>query len=182
MPRDGRYCAMRQEPVRYALINRLRNSQYKAGSMSVKHDLFVYGTLAFDGVLQALLGHVPDKEQVSVSGYVARTIHLEGWEPFPVLLESQEHCVAGHILKDLSETDFIKLDCYEFTDREYYFRKALIIEGRDNVYFYEPAVNLFALGQLGEVWDTSNLDPSIEFTYVNTLVPNFKKENPDIFG
>jgi hypothetical protein len=150
--------------------------------MTVKHDLFVYGTLAFDGVLQALLGHVPEKESISVSGYVARTIHLDGWDPFPVLLESPEHCVAGHILKGLSEVDFIKLDRYEFTEREYYFRKTLPIPGRENVLFYEPAKNLFALGELGDVWDTSSLDPSIEFTYVNSLVPKFKSENPDIFG
>jgi hypothetical protein len=32
-------------------------------------DLFVYGTLIFDGVLQSLLGRLPDKEPAQVEGF-----------------------------------------------------------------------------------------------------------------
>ena len=144
-------------------------------------DLFVYGTLIFDGVLESLLGYIPNKQEVVVSGYVARNISLEGWEPFPVLLKSDEHSVSGYILENLTEQDFIRLDCYEFTDREYYFRKPLAVAGRDSVCFYEPAKNLLDIGVIGDVWDTSELDPLLESIYVDSVVPKFKRDNPNLF-
>jgi hypothetical protein len=149
--------------------------------MSSNTDLFVYGTLAFDRVLHALLGHVPSKEPMLVKGYVARTIHLDGWAPFPVILTSSEHTVPGFVLKNLSEIDMVKLDRYEFVHSGFYVRKYISIKNAENVSFYEPAENLFKVGRLGEVWDVKTLDPLLESLYVDSVVPEFKLENPDLF-
>lgn len=148
--------------------------------MQAQRHLFVYGTLAFNKVLDALLGYVPKKEYVEVRGYIARNIDLEGWEPFPVLLEQAGSVVKGYVLKDLSESDFKKLDRYEFTDLDYYVRKPLP-EAGEHVEFYEPAATLMALGVLGEEWDTDKLDPLLESIYADSVVPKFKLEHPDVF-
>ncbi len=141
-------------------------------------DLFVYGTLTFDRVLQALLGHVPQKEKIEVQGYYARTIHLDGWEDFPVLLEEAGNKVPGYVLKDLNAQDLARLDRYEFTDIGYYKRVLL----QDNIYYYQPDKNLFAVGTLGEVWDMTEVDDTLEAVYAEKVVPDFKAENMDLFG
>lgn len=150
--------------------------------MSNGTDLFVYGTLSFDGVLQGLLGYVPTKEALIVEGYEARVIYLEGWEPFPVMLKSQSS-VKGFVLKNLTELDMQKLDRYEYVDEGYYTREniQLSTSGR-NITFYKPAENIFKVGSVGEIWDMDSLDPSLETTYVDSLVPNFIKDHPDLFG
>lgn len=148
--------------------------------MQTQKHLFVYGTLAFNKVLHALLGYVPEKEYVEVPGYIARNIDLEGWEPFPVLLEKSGAVVKGYVLKNLTESDFKKLDRYEFTDLEYYVRRPLI-EAGSNVEFYEPAETLLRLGVLGGEWDTDKLDPLLETIYAESIVPKFKLEHPDVF-
>lgn len=148
--------------------------------MQTQKHLFVYGTLAFNKVLHALLGYVPEKEYVEVSGYIARNIDLEGWEPFPVLLEKSGAVAKGYVLKNLTESDFKKLDRYEFTDLDYYVRKSLIEAGA-NVEFYEPAETLLKLGVLEGEWDTDKLDPLLETIYAESVVPKFKLEHPDVF-
>ncbi len=141
-------------------------------------DLFVYGTLTFDRVLQALLGHVPKKEKMHVSDYYARTIHLEGWEDFPVLLAQAGVRVSGYVLKNLTAQDIARLDRYEFTDIGYYKRTIL----QDNIYYYQPAENLFAVGKLGNVWEMNKIDASLETVYAEKVVPDFMAENMDLFG
>lgn len=146
-------------------------------SSSETCDLFVYGTLTFDRVLHALLGHVPEKEKIEVQGYYARTIHLDGWEDFPVLLEESNNKVAGYVLKDLNDRDLKILDRYEFTDIGYYKRTLI----QSDVYYYQPADNLFSVGTLGEVWDMAEIDESLESVYAEKVVPDFKAENVDLF-
>ncbi len=141
-------------------------------------DLFVYGTLTFDLVLQALLGHVPEKVKLDVSDYYARTIHLEGWEDFPVLISKAGESVSGYVLKNLTAQDIARLDRYEFTDIGYYKRTIL----QDNIYYYQPAENLFAVGKLGNVWEMSKIDESLEAVYAEKVVPDFMAENMDLFG
>ena len=79
-------------------------------------NLFVYGTLTFDRVLRALLGHIPEKEKIEVKGYQARIIHLDGWQPFPVLFKEKSEVTKGYVLKNLTPIDLEKLDAYEYVD------------------------------------------------------------------
>ena len=141
-------------------------------------DLFVYGTLTFDRVLQALLGHVPSKEKIEIDNFYARTIHLEGWEDFPVLLEEPGSKVPGYVLKDLNAQDLTRLDRYEFTEIGYYKRVLL----QDDIYYYQPDKNLFSVGTLGEVWEMNEVDKNLEAVYAEKVVPDFIAENMDLFG
>jgi hypothetical protein len=157
----------------------------KEAVMSSKN-LFVYGTLIFDGVLQSLLGRIPDKEPVQVEGFEVITIHLEGWQPFPVMIKSQLTSgiiekVDGYILKDLSHEDFKVLDRYEYVHRGYYLRKQLKLVSGNLASYYEPAQSLFNIGTLGKPWDMTAIDPLLESVYVDSVVPGFKKEHPDLF-
>ena len=147
----------------------------------VNSGLFVYGTLVFDGVLDALLDYVPKKEPLVMKGYVAKIIHLEGWEPFPVLLESIDHSVSGFVLKDLTEQDLERLDRYEYVDEGYYTRQLIYISSDVYVTVYEPAKNIFEVGKLGDVWSVETIDPLLESIYVDSVVPKFRREHPDIF-
>jgi|GEM_PF-1258183 len=141
-------------------------------------DLFVYGTLTFDRVLQALLGHVPNKERIEIDNFYARTIHLDGWEDFPVLLAEEGSKVPGYVLKDLNAQDLARLDRYEFTDIGYYKRVLL----QDDIYYYQPDKNLFSVGTLGDVWNMTEVDASLEGVYAEKVVPDFIAENMDLFG
>lgn len=155
-------------------------------------DLFVYGTLTFDGVLKSLLGYVPQKEAVVVNGYYARTINLDGWEPFPVLMCDASRCVSGYVLKNLTAEDYKKLDCYEYLHQGYYIRTLLDAvavttpdgtqyQAEQGVIFYEPTDVLLSIGLLEQDWDVATLDPELESVYVNSVLPKFKNENPHIF-
>jgi len=141
-------------------------------------DLFVYGTLTFDRVLQALLGHVPRKEKIEVQGFYARTIHLDGWEDFPVLLEESGSTVPGYVLKNLNAQDLARLDRYEFTDIGYY--KRVVLQG--DLYYYQPDKNLFSVGTLGNVWEMAEIDKNLESVYAEKVVPDFIAENRDLFS
>jgi gamma-glutamylcyclotransferase (GGCT)/AIG2-like uncharacterized protein YtfP len=147
-------------------------------------DLFVYGTLAFDGVLKALLGHIPNKKKVAVKGFEVTIIHLDGWQPFPVMVglgEGSTKIVDGYILQELTDIDFNKLDRYEFVQDGFYVRKELTVASGEVADFYEPADNLFKAGRLGKPWDLDRLDPVLESIYVDSVVPEFKLQHPDLF-
>jgi hypothetical protein len=50
-----------------------------------------------------------------------------------------------------------------------------------SAHYYDPANSLLKIGTLGKPWDLNELDPLLETKYVDSVVPNFKKEHPDLF-
>ncbi|MFT6154219.1 MAG: hypothetical protein ACJA0E_000595 [Bermanella sp.] len=150
------------------------------------NNLFVYGTLIFDGVLESLLGRIPKKEPAQAEGFDVITIHLDGWQPFPVMIKSRYNRgtikkVDGYILKDLTNKDFEILDRYEYVYKGYYIRQQLKTVCGKLANYYDPADNLFKIGTLGKPWDLTELDPMLESAYVESVLPEFKKGHPDLF-
>ena len=72
--------------------------------------VFVYGTLQYPKILDALLGRVPVSEHAVVKGYVRYGVK---GEPFPAVVPCQESEVPGLILSGLSPTEMDILDEYE---------------------------------------------------------------------
>jgi gamma-glutamylcyclotransferase (GGCT)/AIG2-like uncharacterized protein YtfP len=76
----------------------------------VTGDLFVYGTLMFDQILQILLGRVPLAEAARAIGWQRRLMKVG---PYPTLVPKDGASVVGRILIDLSTEERLLLDVYE---------------------------------------------------------------------
>ncbi|MDT3395244.1 gamma-glutamylcyclotransferase family protein [Streptomyces sp. B1866] len=72
--------------------------------------LFVYGTLQFDAVLEALLGRIPSRTPASAPGW--RAAALEG-RLYPGLVPAPTASAPGLLLTDLSKAEWAILDAFE---------------------------------------------------------------------
>ncbi|WP_329613101.1 gamma-glutamylcyclotransferase [Streptomyces brevispora] len=72
--------------------------------------LFVYGTLRFEGVLEALLGRIPQRVPASAPGW--RAAALTG-RVYPGLVAAADAVVSGLLLTDLSRREWAVLDAFE---------------------------------------------------------------------
>ncbi|MGP4046850.1 gamma-glutamylcyclotransferase family protein [Streptomyces sp. 2A115] len=90
------------------------------------NELFVYGTLRFDVVLEALLGRVPARTSASAPGW--RAAALEG-RVYPGLVGSARGGAAsGLLLTDLSYEEWEILDAFE--DLRYELREVALSTGK----------------------------------------------------
>jgi len=88
-------------------------------------DLFAYGTLQFPGVLQALLGRIPEHAPGTVPGWrvaalVART--------YPGMVPAGQATASGVLISGLSPGDWRLIDTYE---QDFYeLRQLTLADGR----------------------------------------------------
>ena len=73
-------------------------------------DLFVYGTLALDDVVRALIDRVPAGELSSAPGW--RAARLPGL-PYPGLVRDPPAEAPGRVYADLTEAEWEVLDAFE---------------------------------------------------------------------
>lgn len=149
-------------------------------STEARCSIFVYGVLCFDSVLLALLKRVPKKTPRRVDGYRARTIQLETFAPFPVLLADPQQSVDGFILHDLTSTELLILDRYESGEHHYYDRVALFVYQGSNIGYYRPTQRLLDDGFLGEPWVPQTHLESYAETYITDVISDFFDSNPDL--
>ncbi|MEH6650070.1 MAG: gamma-glutamylcyclotransferase family protein [Motiliproteus sp.] len=142
--------------------------------------VFVYGVLCFDSILLALLKRVPNKIPHRVDGYLARTIQLEEFAPFPVLLAAPEQSVDGFILHDLTAPELLVLDRYETGEHNYYDRVTLFTHQGCNIDYYQPTPRLLNDGSLGEPWVPQTHQDSYAKTYIADVISAFFDSNPDL--
>lgn len=83
-----------------------------AGDVGMTHHstVFVYGTLQYPMILDALLGRVPASEHARVRGYVRYGVK---GEPFPAVVPCESGEVEGLLLNGLSPDEMAILDDYE---------------------------------------------------------------------
>lgn len=72
--------------------------------------LFVYGTLQFPEVMQALILRVPPMQPVVVPGWQAAAMPPK---VYPVLIQADQSQAAGHLLDDLNDQEWAVLDGFE---------------------------------------------------------------------
>lgn len=73
-------------------------------------DVFVYGTLLNDEVLEVILGHTPTKCSAQLHGY--KRVKVLG-QMYPAILPDENSKVDGAILTELTARDLKRLDEYE---------------------------------------------------------------------
>jgi gamma-glutamylcyclotransferase (GGCT)/AIG2-like uncharacterized protein YtfP len=88
-------------------------------------DLFVYGTLLFPEVLEALLHRVPAREPATAIGW--RVAALPG-RPYPGLVPRRGAAASGLVLSGLDRAEGRLLDAYE--DSDYRLTEITLADGR----------------------------------------------------
>ena len=142
--------------------------------------VFVYGVLCYDSILRGLLKRVPEKTPYCVDGYLARTIQLEAFAPFPVLLLDPEQSVDGFILHNLTTAELRILDRYESGEHNYYDRIALFTHNGNCIDYYQPTQRLLDDGDLGGPWMPQAHQDSYAKAYITEVVSVFFDSNPDL--
>lgn len=142
--------------------------------------IFVYGTLCFDKVLQALLQRIPSKTPHTLTGYCAKTIAVHDWNPFPVLIEDAQQQVQGYLLQGLTSVELQILDRFETAEYGYFERVPLFERHNDTIEYYRPTARLFCDGALGPDWDMETYQSAFADSYVEDTIPAFFHENPDL--
>lgn len=110
--------------------------------------LFVYGSLRFPDVLNALLGRLPDRTPATATGW--RVAALPG-RLYPGLVTAQGS-VTGLLLTDLTHDEWHIIDTFE--DDAYDLRQLTLTDGRHaSTYVYaDPAETLL------EDWDLKQFE------------------------
>lgn len=110
-------------------------------------ELFVYGTLALDDVVHALIDRVPAHVETSAPGWrAARLPEL----PYPGLVADDSAEAPGRAYTDLSETEWSVLDAFE--DPAYVVAPLVVSHGRTALAYVWPD------DSLESTWTTASLD------------------------
>lgn len=105
--------------------------------------LFVYGTLQFDAVLEALLGRIPTSTSASAPEW--RAAALEG-RVYPGLVAAPGATAVGLLLTDLTEREWGLLDAFE--DDRYDLREVVLSTGECGLAYIWPGGEV-----LPQSWD-----------------------------
>ncbi|MFJ5045596.1 gamma-glutamylcyclotransferase family protein [Streptomyces sp. NPDC088719] len=95
--------------------------------------LFAYGTLEFDGVLEARVGRVPQRVSASAPGWRAAAL---GGRVYPGLVAAPGSVVAGVPFTDLSRREWTILDAFE--DDRYDLREVTLTSGERGLAYVWP--------------------------------------------
>lgn len=115
-------------------------------------NLFVYGTLMFDEILQQLVKNRYQKIVAQLPGHVRRTIK---GEDYPGVIPSPGSTVLGELVLDVHADDIVRLDEFE---GEYYERKPVIIISGKTEY---PAEAYIVKQQFQTLLSSSQWDPDV---------------------
>lgn len=110
-------------------------------------ELFVYGTLALDDVIRALIDRVPAHVETSAPGWrAARLPEL----PYPGLVAEESTEAPGRVYTDLSDAEWSVLDAFE--DPTYVVAPLVVSHQRTALAYVWPN------DSLPSTWTTASLD------------------------
>jgi gamma-glutamylcyclotransferase (GGCT)/AIG2-like uncharacterized protein YtfP len=110
-------------------------------------ELFVYGTLALDEVVRALIDRVPAHVETSAAGWrAARLPEL----PYPGLVADESAEAPGRVYTDLSDAEWAVLDAFE--DPTYIVAPLVVSHGRTALAYVWPN------DSLPSTWTITSLD------------------------
>jgi gamma-glutamylcyclotransferase (GGCT)/AIG2-like uncharacterized protein YtfP len=118
-------------------------------------NLFVYGTLLFDEVVQWVTGRTVDSVRGTLRGFTRHSIKRGNRiEPYPAILPNPRGEVEGRILLSLDEGAMGRIDAYEMDPPEYQQQLVSVscVDGRvlaASTYVAGPALIPFLKG----TWD-----------------------------
>lgn len=141
-------------------------------------NLFVYGVLQYDELLQLLTGKTFQKAPATLLNHQRLTLHMDGWSDLGVVIANPGYEVAGSILLEVDDESLAILDEFEEADAGLYMRKLAIIriengqEAQVSVY----AGTVKAKQHLDGEWDEETFIKTHYETYKNEIIPQFMAE------
>lgn len=142
--------------------------------------LFSYGVLTSERVITLLVGRLPYRLPTCLEGYRANLITLEGWQPFPILLEDPSDFTHGYLYLDLNPKEILILDRFEgVPDGLFELRRIPEVCGV-KAWAYLPTERLAKEGHVQEKWNSGNT-AAVEAIYCESVIPEFKLNNRDLY-
>lgn len=130
--------------------------------------LFVYGTLLFPEILDALLSRVPHYLDATLPAYRRFSIHDGPYvRPYPAILPEPKALVKGILLLELSKEEGQILDAYEGED--YTKTTCVVTCGSELVDAHVYVWRADQRGQLRGNWDPGNFQSN----YLNAYLSHF---------
>jgi hypothetical protein len=142
--------------------------------------LFTYGVLASERVIALLIGRLPHRARVSLRGYRANLIVLDGWQPFPVLTQDAVGVTDGYLYFNLTPREVRILDRFEGVSDGLFERRRIREAFGEEAWAYLPSRKLTREGQIREEWDVSKM-AAVEAIYCELVIPEFRIGNKDIY-
>lgn len=111
--------------------------------------LFVYGTLVFPEVIEALTGRVPESIPAILHGYVRYTV---AGQVYPGIVKHRDSSVEGLLYTGITPEELERLNEYE--DTFYELMTLDVIAGTKNLKAFVYVVPLSSIGVLDDTpWD-----------------------------
>lgn len=110
-------------------------------------ELFVYGTLGLEAVVECLIDRVPASEPVTAPGW--RVARLPD-KPYPGLVADESAAAPGRVFTDLVADEWATLDAFE--DPVYTLTPVALSDGRRGLAYVWPKE------ALPETWTVQSLD------------------------
>ncbi len=110
-------------------------------------ELFVYGTLGLEAVVECLLDRIPASAPATAPGWRAAKLPDR---PYPGLVADESAAAPGRVFTDLSVDEWSTLDAFE--DPTYTLAPVPLSTGRHGLAYIWPA------GTLAETWSLESLD------------------------
>lgn len=141
-------------------------------------NLFVYGVLQYDELLQLLTGKTFQKAPATLLNHQRLTLHMDGWSDLGVVVAAPGSEVPGSVLLEVDDESLAVLDDFEEADVGLYMRKLAIIriengqEAQVSVYAGTPKSKQHLDGE----WNEEAFIAAHYETYKNEIIPQFLAE------
>lgn len=107
----------------------------------MSHDLFCYGTLQFNAVIQQLLGRIPESAPASLANFATFSVKSQ---TYPGLAEQPGASTTGRIYRTITDEELQILDRFE--GQEYFRAKLTLLnqqtKQKETVYTYYYRMDL----------------------------------------
>ena len=141
-------------------------------------NIFVYGVLQYDELVQQLTGNTFQKVSAELLNHQRLTLHMEGWSDLGVAVPSPGNQIQGSVLLEVDDASLAILDDFEEADVGLYMRKLAIIrledgqEAQVSVYAGTPKSREFLQGE----WDEQKFISEHYDSYKEEIIPAFLEE------
>ena len=138
-------------------------------------NLFVYGTLLFDEVVEMLTGKRFESCEARLSNHIRRTVSdYDGLAPYPGIILSDGDYVDGRVLYNLSATALEAIEHFENTPPEYEIVKlevSLLDGSREDALCYRLLPEMH--DSLAGAWEPDEFRQNHLEYYINERLPAY---------
>lgn len=142
-------------------------------------NVFVYGTLLYDGVIEALLDRRLESKPCVLKGYKRYTKEIPGGKSWgPAIIKEAGEVVKGRVMLGLTDRDLDIFDRYELSADNAYTRitcKVNMDDGQEmEVFTYRANEKIHCY--LKGTWSEAEFEEGGLELYVNERIPDLRKQ------